>query len=126
MISTILSGLISIAGSLVSGYMGNEATEKAGEKQYGLAMIARGDTLAQQKVENEATKTSLGLKEKELGIAQRKTQFEIAQQKKANRQASLANLSMSLDALNKKDQNMTNFMLSLYGKNNYNAKGIGA
>ena len=116
---TIIAGLVSMAGSLITGSMQNKATEEAGDKQYGLSLIARQD-------EKEAKAKSFGLKQEELGIVKRKNSFEMQQQKKMMRQQQLLNLGSSLDSLSKKDQNMTNFVLSLYGKNTYNSKGIGA
>lgn len=123
--TTILSGLISLAGVIGSGIMQNEATEQAGNKQYGLALLAREDELKQQAESNKMAKQSLGLKAEELGIKKRETAFEVQRQKKAMRQQQLLNLGASLDSLSKKDQNMTNFVLSLYNKNAYNSKGIG-
>lgn len=116
--ATIMAGLISIAGNIYSGYKQNEETEKASEKQYGLALIARQD-------QKESEAKSFGLKQEELGIVKRKNSFEMQQQKKMMRQQQLLNLGSSLDSLSKKDQNMTNFVLSLYNKNAYNSKGIG-
>lgn len=109
--ATIISGLVAMAGSIYSGNRQNEETEKAREQQYGLALIARQD----QK-ESEA---------KSFEIVKRKNSFEMQQQKKLMRQQQLLNLGASLDSLSKKDQNMTNFVLSLYNKNAYNSKGIG-
>lgn len=116
--SLIMSGLVALAGTITSGIMQNKATEEAGEKQYGLALIARQD-------QKESEAKSYGLKQEELGIVKRKNSFEMQQQKKMMRQQQLLNLGSSLDSLSKKDQNMTNFVLSLYNKNSYNSKGIG-
>ncbi len=122
---TIIAGLVSIAGNIITGAMQNEATEQAGNKQYGLALLAREDELKQQAESNKMAKQSLGLKQEELGIVKRKNSFEMQQQKKMMRQQQLLNLGSSLDSLSKKDQNMTNFVLSLYNKSAYNSKGIG-
>lgn len=114
----IISGLVALAGQIYSGVAQNDATEKAGDKQYGLALIARKD-------QKESEAKSYGLKQEELGIVKRKNSFEMQQQKKMMRQQQLLNLGSSLDSLSKKDQNMTNFVLSLYNKSAYNSKGIG-
>jgi hypothetical protein len=119
MVGTIIAGLVALAGTIISGAAQNKQIEEAGEKQYGLALIARQD-------EKEAQAKSYGLKQEELGVVKRKNSFEMQQQKKMMRQQQLLNLGSSLDSLSKKDQNMTNFVLSLYGKNTYNSKGIGA
>lgn len=117
-VATIISGLVSIAGSIYAGNKQNEEIERASDKQYGLALIARQD-------QKESEAKYYGLKQEELGIVKRKNSFEQQQQKKLMRQQQLLNLGSSLDSLSKKDQNMTNFVLSLYGKNAYNSKGIG-
>lgn len=116
--ATIINGLVTLAGTLISGAAQNNQTEEAKKEQKSLALIARQDELDSQR-------KSYGLKQEELGIVKRKNSFEMQQQKKLMRQQQLLNLGSSLDSLSKKDQNMTNFVLSLYNKNAYNSKGIG-
>lgn len=125
MVATIITGLLAIAGTITTGVMQNQETEKAKKEQKDLAMIARGDTLAEQSKSFALSKQGLGLKKEELGLAKDKAAFDMQQQKKIMRKQQLLNLGASLDNISKRDANMTNFVLSLYNKNAYNSKGIG-
>jgi hypothetical protein len=127
--ATIITGLLALGGSLGTGIMNNKANEEAGEKQYGLALLARSDDLNKQRSDAAISNRSLGIKEGELSLGRSAQNYKQQSEKKLLRQQQLLNLGTSLDTLSKKDANMTNFVLSLMGKNTYNAnaqKGIGA
>lgn len=117
--AAIISGLFALAGTVASGVAQNSENEKARKEQKSLALIARGDELSAQN-------KSFSLKKEELGIARTAQSYKQQSDKKLLRQQQLLNLGASLDNITKKDANQTNFILSLYGKNTYNAKGIGA
>jgi hypothetical protein len=128
MVATIIVGLLALAGTVTTGILNNNAQEEAGEEQKSLALLARSDELKKQKEEGSLTRKSIGLKESELGLARSAQNYKQQSEKKILRQQQLLNLGTSLDNLSKKDQNMSNFILSLSGKNTYNAnaqKGIG-
>ena len=115
---TIISGLLQLAGSVGIGILNNNASEKAGEKQYGLALLARGDELNQQKDQLGISKKNIGLQEDQLNLNRSAQNYKQQSEKKIFRQQQLLNLGASLDNLSGKDANMTNFILSLYGKSN--------
>ena len=112
----IISGIISAAGAITTSAMANKSQKDAKKEAKDLAMIARGDELDAQNKNFALSEQKLGLEKEALGLSKIKTNFEMQQIKKANNATQLSNLSSALSATAKKDQSMTNFILSLYGK----------
>jgi hypothetical protein len=116
MVVTIISGLIAAAAAITTGVMNNNATKEAGKEQKELAFIARDDKLKQDEVSNEQNQQAVGIQKDSLALKSKELGYNIQKDKKATRQAQLSTLGSALDNVSKKDQNQTNFIMSLYGK----------
>jgi hypothetical protein len=107
-VGLIIAGVIAAASAITTSAMNNKAQKEAGKESKSLALIARDDELSRQHKE-------FGLAEEKLKLDKVKTNFEIEQTRKATKATQLGTLTNTLNINSQKDQNMTNFILSLYG-----------
>lgn len=114
--ATIIAGIVAATGAFASSKMQNNAQEKAGKESKALAFIARGDELTKQSNESNLNQQAINVKKDELGLSKIKTMSDIRQSNKVAKQSQIANLGNALTLSSQKDQNMTNFIMSLYGK----------
>lgn len=112
----IISGIIAAAGAITSSAMNNKAQGEAKKESKELALIARQDDLNKQSKEFGLAESQLGVQRETLGLNKVKSNFEMSQTRKATKAAQLGTLVNALNVNSQKDQNMTNFIMSLYGK----------
>lgn len=105
--SLILPALLAAGATIWAGVSQKKAVEDAGEKQLGLANIARADTLEQQKEVNEQSRKALSLRKKQFD-------YQKLVGREAMNKSHIKMLGDSLSYLSKSGMNMTNFMNSLY------------
>lgn len=120
MYELIIAGVVAAASAITTAVATNKANDKAQKEQKDLALLARGDTIAQKNKENYLSEQSIGVQRDTLGLKNRELSYGIQKDKAATRAQHIANLGSTLDNLYQKDANMTNFVLSLYGKDKYN------
>ena len=116
MSATIIAGILAAAGAITSAALNNRSQRLAKDESKELALIARQDELNKQSKEFGLAEDKINLEKEAVGLSRVKTNFEIAQTRKATKQAQLGTLVNALNVNSQKDQNMTNFILSLYGK----------
>ena len=107
-IGTIMSALISAAATTTAGVMSVSATKKAGERQLELSGIASDK-------EERKERVRVGLKKRELGLAESKFGYEKMMTREMANKNAIANLGSSLKSLSKSGMEMQGFINSLYG-----------
>lgn len=116
MVGTIIAGIVAAAGAITSAALNNRSQRQAKSESKELALIARQDELNKQSREFGLAEDKLNLERESVGLSKVKSNFEMSQIRKANKTAQLGTLVNALNVNSQKDQNMTNFVLSLYGK----------
>ncbi len=116
MSATIIAGILAAAGAITSAALNNRSQRLAKDESKELALIARQDELNKQSREFGLAEDKLNLERESVGLSKVKSNFEMSQIRKANKTAQLGTLVNALNVSSQKDQNMTNFILSLYGK----------
>lgn len=112
----IISGIIAAAGAVTSSALQNKAQREAKEESKGLAMIARDDQLDQNLKDYKINLDNMALSKESLSLKKRELASTTAMNEKLMRKQQISTLGQSLNEMSKKDQNMSNFILSLYGK----------
>lgn len=112
----IVGAILSAAGALGSAGMQNKAQREAKEESKNLALIARDDELDKQFKDYKINLEGLQLNKDTLALKNREMNATLKLNNKIARQNQIANLSSALKLNSKSDQNMTNFIMSLYGK----------
>jgi hypothetical protein len=96
--------------------MQNKAQREAKEESKNLALIARDDELDKQFKDYKMNLEGLQLNKENLALKNREMQNTVKLNNKMMRQTQISNLTSALKLNSKSDQNMTNFIMSLYGK----------
>lgn len=114
--ATIISGILAAGGLITSTAMNNKATKTAAKESKELALIARQDDIDNQEAGRAVSMEALAVERESLGLKKKELATTTAMSNKAMRQNQLNTLGQTLDVMSQKDKNMTNFVLSLYGK----------
>ncbi len=114
--ATIVAAVIGIAGTAISTGVNAKNQREAKKEAKELAAIARQDELGRQSREFGLAEDKLNLEKEAVGMNNVKSNFEMAQVRKATKVSQLGTLTNALNVNATKDQNMTNFILSLYNK----------
>jgi hypothetical protein len=112
----IVGAIIAAAGAITSSAMQNKAQREAKEESKNLALIARDDELDKQFKDYKMNLEGLQLNKENLALKNREMQNTVKLNNKMMRQTQISNLTSALKLNSKSDQNMTNFIMSLYGK----------
>ena len=111
----IVAAILGIAGTAISAGVNNKNQREAKEEAKGLATIAREDDQKQKLKDYKLNLEGLELNKETVALKNKELNSTISMNNKLMRQKQLSTLGQSLDAMSARDQNMTNFVLSLYG-----------
>lgn len=114
--ATIVAAILGITGTAISAGVSNKNQREAKEESKELALIARDDEQQKQFKDYKANLEGIQISKDTLALKNRGMNATLKFNNKINRQNQIANLSSALKLNSKSDQNMTNFIMSLYGK----------
>lgn len=114
--ATIVAAILGITGTAISAGVNSKNQREAKEESKKLALIARGDEKDKQFKDYKLNLEGLQLNKDTLALKNREMNATLKLNNKIARQNQIANLSSALKLNSKSDQNMTNFIMSLYGK----------
>lgn len=112
----IIAGIIAAAGTITSSAMANKAQKEAKNESKDLAMIARGDELDQKFKDYKLNLEGVQLNKESMALKNRELNSTLKLNKSIAQKQAISTLGTALNNSATKDQNMTNFIMSLYGK----------
>lgn len=114
--ATIIAAILGIAGTAISAGVNSKNQREAKNESKELALIARDDEQQKQFKDYKMNLERLQINKDTLALKNREMANTAKLNNKMMRQSQIANLSTALKVNSKSDQNMTNFIMSLYGK----------